>query len=128
MRHYSHTPAPGTRTDWRVIRSLVPYLLEFKVPVVAVVVLLVLAKLTNVAVPLVLKAIIDAMSQPKAMLAIPVSLVIGYGLLRLFSTLFGEIRDALFAKVTQRAIRRVALQVFEHLHNLSCLLYTSDAA
>jgi ATP-binding cassette subfamily B protein len=45
--------------------------------------------------------------------------VIGYGLLRLFSTLFGEIRDALFAKVTQRAIRRVALQVFEHLHNLS---------
>lgn len=119
MRHYSHTPSAETRTDWRVIRSLVPYLLEFKVRVVAVAVLLVLAKLTNVAVPLVLKAIIDDMSQPKAMLAIPVFLVIGYGLLRLFSTLFGEIRDALFAKVTQRAIRRVALQVFEHLHNLS---------
>jgi ATP-binding cassette subfamily B protein len=119
MKHYSHTPSEQTRTDWRVIKSLVPYLLEFKVRLVAVIVLLVLAKLTNVAVPLVLKAIVDAMSQPKAMLAVPVMLVVGYGLLRLFSTLFGEIRDALFAKVTQRAIRRVALQVFEHLHNLS---------
>jgi ATP-binding cassette subfamily B protein len=118
MRRYSHNPSVPT-PDWRVIRSLLPYLLEFKVRLVAVVVLLVLAKLTNVAVPLVLKAIIDAMSQPKAMLAVPVVLVIGYGLLRLFSTLFGEIRDALFAKVTQRAIRRVALQVFEHLHSLS---------
>ncbi len=98
---------------------MVPYLMEFKVRVVAVIVLLVLAKLTNVAVPLVLKAIVDAMGKPQAMLAIPVFLVIGYGLLRLFSTLFGELRDALFAKVTQRAIRRVALQVFEHLHSLS---------
>jgi len=119
MRHYSHTPSEQTRTDWRVIRSLMPYLLEFKVRLVAVIVLLILAKLTNVAVPLVLKGIVDAMGQPKAMLAIPVFLVVGYGLLRLFSTLFGELRDALFAKVTQRAIRRVALQVFEHLHNLS---------
>ncbi|MBI5889958.1 MAG: ABC transporter ATP-binding protein/permease [Nitrosomonadales bacterium] len=119
MRHYSHTPSAETRTDWRVIRSLLPYLMEFKVRVVAVIVLLVLAKLTNVAVPLVLKEIVDAMSKPQAMLTIPVFLVIGYGLLRLFSTLFGEIRDALFAKVTQRAIRRVALQVFEHLHSLS---------
>ena len=120
MKHYSsYTPSAQTRTDWRVIRSLVPYLLEFKVRLVSVIVLLVLAKLTNVAVPLVLKAIVDAMSKPQAMLVIPVFLVVGYGLLRLFSTLFGELRDALFAKVTQRAIRRVALQVFEHLHNLS---------
>ena len=119
MRHYSSTPSAQTRTDWRVIRSLLPYLLEFKVRLVAVIVLLVLAKLTNVAVPLVLKAIVDAMGKPQALLVIPVSLVVGYGLLRLFSTLFGELRDAVFAKVTQRAIRRVALQVFEHLHNLS---------
>ena len=119
MKHYSSTPSAQTRTDWRVIRSLLPYLLEFKVRLVAVIVLLVLAKLTNVAVPLVLKAIVDAMGKPQALLVIPVFLVVGYGLLRLFSTLFGELRDALFAKVTQRAIRRVALQVFEHLHNLS---------
>jgi ATP-binding cassette subfamily B protein len=118
MRRYSHNPSVQT-ADWRVIRSLLPYLLEFKGRLIAVIVLLVLAKLTNVAVPLVFKSIVDAMGKPQAMLTIPVFLVVGYGLLRLFSTLFGEIRDALFAKVTQRAIRRVALQVFEHLHSLS---------
>jgi ATP-binding cassette subfamily B protein len=84
-----------------------------------VIILLVASKLANVVVPLALKEIVDAMSKPQAMLAIPVFLIAGYGLLRLFSTLFGELRDALFAKVTQRAIRRVALQVFEHLHSLS---------
>lgn len=103
----------------QTIRSLLPYLLEFKGRLIAVVVLLVLAKLANVVVPLALKEIVDAVSKPQAMLVIPVFLIIGYGLLRLFSTLFGELRDALFAKVTQRAIRRVAIQVFEHLHNLS---------
>ena len=80
---------------------------------------LVLAKLANVAVPLALKQIIDALDKTHAVLAVPVFLIIGYGLLRLLSTLFGELRDAVFAKVTQRAIRRVALKVFEHLHSLS---------
>ncbi|TNC98487.1 MAG: ATP-binding cassette, subfamily B, bacterial [Gallionellaceae bacterium] len=117
--HSSHSSATPTRTDWKVIRSLVPYLLEFKWRVTFVVILLVASKLANVVVPLALKEIVDAMSKPQAMLAIPVFLIAGYGLLRLFSTLFGELRDALFAKVTQRAIRRVALQVFEHLHSLS---------
>ncbi|HLY95971.1 MAG TPA: ABC transporter transmembrane domain-containing protein, partial [Sideroxyarcus sp.] len=119
MNPYSTVPPAKTRTDWHVIRSLAPYLLEFKGRVIAVIVLLVLSKLANVAVPLVLKEIVDAMGKPQAMLAVPVVMVIAYGLLRLFSTLFGELRDALFAKVTQRAIRRVALQVFEHLHSLS---------
>ena len=119
MNPYSTAPSAQTRTDWHVIRSLMPYLLEFKGRVVAVILLLVLAKLANVVVPLALKEIVDAMGKPQAMLVIPVFLIIGYGLLRLFSTLFGELRDALFAKVTQRAIRRVALQVFEHLHSLS---------
>ena len=102
-----------------MIQSLLPYLLEFKGRVIAVIVLLVLAKLANVVVPLALKEIVDAMGKPQAMLTIPLFLIVGYGLLRLASTLFGELRDALFAKVTQRAIRRVALQVFEHLHSLS---------
>jgi ATP-binding cassette subfamily B protein len=93
--------------------------MEFKWRVAIVAMLLVMAKLTSVAIPLALKQIVDAMDKPKAMLAIPVVLIIAYGLLRLFSTLFGEIRDAVFAKVTQRAIRRVAINVFEHLHNLS---------
>ncbi len=92
---------------------------EFKWRVTIAMSLLVLSKLANVSVPLVLKEIIDAMSSTQAALAIPVALIVGYGLLRLFSTLFGELRDAVFANVTQRAIRRVALQVFEHLHSLS---------
>jgi ATP-binding cassette subfamily B protein len=117
--HSSHSSATPTRTDWKVIRSLVPYLLEFKWRVAFVIILLIASKLANVVVPLALKEIVDAMSKPQAMLAIPVFLIAGYGLLRLFSTLFGELRDALFAKVTQRAIRRVAIQVFEHLHSLS---------
>jgi ATP-binding cassette subfamily B protein len=123
MRHYSShvssSSGAATRTDWTVIRSLVPYLLEFKWRVTFVVLLLIASKLANVAVPLALKEIVDAMGQPQAMLAVPVLLIVGYGLLRLFATLFGELRDALFAKVTQRAIRRVAIQVFEHLHSLS---------
>src|SRR5574340_699098 len=107
------------RADWQTIRSLLPYLLEFKWRVFIALSLLLLSKLANVSVPLVLKEIIDAMDKSHAVLAVPVFLFVGYGVLRMFSTLFGELRDAVFAKVTQRAIRRVALQVFEHLHSLS---------
>jgi ATP-binding cassette subfamily B protein len=113
------TPVPKNSSDWQTIRALLPYMGEFKWRVTIAMSLLVLSKLANVSVPLVLKEIIDAMSSTQAALAIPVALIVGYGLLRLFSTLFGELRDAVFANVTQRAIRRVALQVFEHLHSLS---------
>jgi len=113
----SSTSAP--RDDWSTIRTLLPYLLEFKGRAALALALLVLAKLANVAVPLVFKQIVDALGKSQAMLMVPVFLVVGYGVLRLFSTLFGELRDAVFAKVTQRAIRRVALNVFTHMHNLS---------
>jgi ABC-type transport system involved in Fe-S cluster assembly fused permease/ATPase subunit len=128
MHHPTHIPMrPSTtkalekhrRNDWATLRTLFPYLMEFKWRVVIAMVLLVFSKLANVSVPLVLKEIIDAMGKNTAVLVVPVFLIIGYGVLRLFSTLFGELRDAVFAKVTQRAIRRVALQVFEHLHSLS---------
>ena len=120
MRPFTHSDTHNdTRGDWQTIRSLLPYLWEFKWRVVIALSLLVLSKLANVSVPLLLKEIIDALDSSHAVLAVPVFLVVGYGVLRLFSTLFGELRDAVFAKVTQRAIRRVALQVFEHLHSLS---------
>jgi ABC-type transport system involved in Fe-S cluster assembly fused permease/ATPase subunit len=115
----TQSPRSLNRADWQTIRSLLPYLWEFKWRVIAAMSLLVFSKLANVSIPLVLKEIIDALGKDKAMLMVPVFLVVGYGVLRLFSTLFGELRDAVFAKVTQRAIRRVALQVFEHLHSLS---------
>lgn len=104
---------------WQTLRSLIPYLMEFKGRVILAMSLLILAKLANVTVPLVLKQIIDVLDKSHAVLAVPATLILAYGLLRLMSTLFGELRDAVFAKVTQRAIRRVALQVFEHLHSLS---------
>jgi ATP-binding cassette subfamily B protein len=81
--------------------------------------LLLLAKLANVSVPLILKEIIDALDPAQTMVTLPLFLLIAYGLLRFCSTLFGELRDAIFAKVTQRAIRRVAIRVFSHLHSLS---------
>lgn len=109
----------ATRNNLKTIAALLPYLWEFKVRVILALSLLVLAKLANVSVPLVLKEIVDALDQPRAMLVLPVLLLVGYGVLRLCSTLFGELRDAIFAKVTQRAIRRVANKVFMHLHTLS---------
>jgi ATP-binding cassette subfamily B protein len=115
----SPTTYKASRRDWKTIQSLVPYLLEFKGRVIIAMSFLVLSKLANVAVPLALKQIIDALDKTNAVLVVPVFIIVGYGLLRLMSTLFGELRDAVFAKVTQRAIRRVALKVFEHLHSLS---------
>ncbi len=109
----------ATRNNLKTFAALLPYLWEFKVRVILALSLLVLAKLANVSVPLVLKEIVDALDQSRAVLVLPVFLLIGYGVLRLCSTLFGELRDAIFAKVTQRAIRRVANKVFTHLHTLS---------
>ena len=82
-------------------------------------VLLLGAKLASVSVPLVLKRIIDALDKSHASLAVPVTLIVGYGLLRFSSTTFADLRDVVFAKVTQRAMRRVSMAVFEHLHALS---------
>ena len=115
----SPTSYKASRRDWKTIQSLVPYLLEFKGRVIIAMSFLVMSKLANVAVPLALKQIIDSLDKTNAALTVPVFIIVGYGLLRLMSTLFGELRDAVFAKVTQRAIRRVALKVFEHLHSLS---------
>ena len=111
--------AAKPRSDFKTIGTLLPFLWEFKGRVILALALMVLAKLANVSVPLVLKEIVDTLDQPRAMLMLPIFLLVSYGLLRLFSTLFGELRDAVFAKVTQRAIRRIANKVFAHLHTLS---------
>jgi ATP-binding cassette, subfamily B, heavy metal transporter len=80
---------------------------------------LILAKVANVMVPVTLKWIVDRMSVEKAMLVVPFALLLVYGLARLSVTLFTELREFFFAKVTQRTVRRVALETFEHLHRLS---------
>ena len=117
LRHFGKPPS--NRSDWKTIRSLLPYIWEFRGRAVLALIFLAAAKVANVAVPLVLKDIVDALSQPQALRVLPVLLLIGYGALRLANSTFGELRDMVFAKVTQRSIRRVAARVFEHLHKLS---------
>jgi ATP-binding cassette subfamily B protein len=111
--------APIPRGDFGVIRRLVPYLREFRGRVLLALAFLVAAKLANIVVPLVMKGIVDNLSGPAAIVAVPVTLLFAYGLLRLSSTLFNELRDIVFVKVAQRATRRIALEVFHHLHALS---------
>ena len=106
-------------SEWRVIRLLVPYLLEYKWRALIALVCLVMAKLANVGVPLVMKEVVDRLDTPTAIIAVPVALLATYGLLRFSATLFAELRDVVFVPVTQRAIRRLALGVFRHLHSLS---------
>jgi ABC-type transport system involved in Fe-S cluster assembly fused permease/ATPase subunit len=112
-------PAEARGADWRVIRRLLPYLLAYKGRVIAALAALVVAKLANVGVPMLLKAIVDALDKPAAVLAVPLALIAAYGLLRLSTTAFTELREFLFAKATQRAVRTIALEVFRHLHALS---------
>ncbi len=116
----SDSPTPTGRRDWQVIRSLLPFLWEYKARVLLALGCLVLAKVANVSIPLMLKGIVDSLDATQnPLIVLPIGFVLGYGLMRLTSSLFGELRDAIFAKVTQRAIRRVALQVFRHLHSLA---------
>lgn len=117
MTHFGKPPK--RQNDWKTVGTLLPYLWEFKGRVALALSLLIFAKLANVAVPLALKSIVDSLSAKQVLVAVPLALLAAYGLLRFSATLFGELRDAVFAKVTQRAIRRVALKVFSHLHSLS---------
>lgn len=123
MRSYSNSDNdhPDQKPDWGVIAGLAPYLMEFRGRVALALLFLVAAKLATVAVPVALKYIVDYLDQGGSMevlIGVPLALVAGYGLLRFCSTFFGELRDAVFARVAERAMRRVSLEVFEHLHRL----------
>jgi ATP-binding cassette subfamily B protein len=102
---------------------LFPYLWAYKWRVIAALSFMVGAKVANVGVPLLLKELVDAMTlkpgDPQALLVVPAALLLGYGLLRLSTSLFTELRELVFAKATEGAARRISLEVFEHLHALS---------
>ena len=128
MRHHasnsSNPPAnQGARNDWVTLKTLLPYLWAWKWRVLMALSCLILAKLANVGIPLVLKSLIDGLTisaeKPASLLVLPISLLLVYGLLRLSTTVFTELREFFFAKVTQRAVRTIALKVFRHLHALS---------
>ncbi len=122
MRAYADSEYSAShKPDWKIISGLWPYLAEFRGRVILSVVFLILAKLATVATPVALKYIVDYLDHGRQsgelLLWIPVMLVVAYGALRFGSTLFSELRDAVFARVAERAMRRVSLRVFRHLHN-----------
>ncbi|MGB5079629.1 MAG: ABC transporter ATP-binding protein/permease [Burkholderiales bacterium] len=98
---------------------LFPYLWEFRFRVAFALAFLITAKLANVGVPLVMKEVVDSLDAQTAVLVLPLALLAAYGILRFSTTLFAELRDVVFVRVTQRAIRRVALTVFRYIHSLS---------
>ncbi len=116
------------RSDLQVIRNLMPYIWQFKFRVVITLLCLISAKVANLGVPIVLKKIVDTLSittTSQALLVVPVSLILAYGLLRLSASLFGELRELIFAKVTESAVRKVGLQVFNYVHALSLRFHLS---
>ena len=132
MQHFkTETHAMGAsrqQQDWQVVKNLLPYLSAYKARIIFTIICLVAAKAANLGVPILLKHIVDAMSIqtiPKALLVVPVSLIVAYGLLRLSASLFSELRELIFSKVTEHAVRQVGLQVFNHLHALSLRFHLS---
>jgi ATP-binding cassette subfamily B protein len=119
--HSRQTEIPKTRlNDWKTLRSLAPFLWDYRGRVLLAITCLILSKVANVGVPLILKNIVDALDASKQpQLVLPLALLAGYGLLRLTSSLFNELRDSLFARVRHGAMRQVSIRVLEHLHRLS---------
>jgi ABC-type transport system involved in Fe-S cluster assembly fused permease/ATPase subunit len=122
----SEAPARGDRSDWATLRRLLPYLWPYKWRVAAALTFMIGAKVANVGVPVLLKNLVDTMTPragapdlAQAMLVVPIGLLVAYGLLRLSTSLFNELRELVFAKATEGAARRISLEVFQHLHALS---------
>ena len=125
-REPSAPAAPGApRNDWQALATLLPYLWAYKGRVLFAIACLVAAKVAVVGVPVLLKHIVDAFATApgvgprEAVLAVPVLLIVAYGLLRLSTSIFTELREFFFAKVTQASLRTLALKTFRHLHSLS---------
>ena len=122
MRHGHHVVEPGTGMKWHVLRLLWPYFLEFRTRVFLAVACLLLAKFASISIPFFLKDIVDTLDSskatPNALITIPLGLVAAYGAVRFLNVLLNEFRDTLFGRVTERTIRRISLQTFQHLHRL----------
>jgi len=120
MRRSPFDHQPGSGFGWRAVRLIWPYLLEYRMRIALAMSCLLLAKVASITAPFLLKHAVDALADTTAVgwLAATLGLVAAYGLARFANVLLGEIRDTLFGRVTERAMRRVGLRVFEHLHAL----------
>ena len=114
-------PATGERHDLTTIKTLFPYLWSYKGRVFLALACLLGAKVANVGVPMVFKHMVDAMTitTQQAFIIVPAALIVAYGVLRFMTSMLTELRELIFARVTQQAVRNISLQVFRHLHALS---------
>ena len=121
MRHGNFDDQPQTRINWRTVAFIWPYLMEYKQRVAVALLCLVFAKIANVAGPYLLKLVVDALNTETvgtALAVIPIALILIYGFARFSNVIMGEIRDSVFGRVTEHAMRRIGLQVFQHIHAL----------
>ena len=125
MRRASSLPLPATepaeRHTWQTVRTLFPYVWAYKGRVIVALACLIAAKLANVSVPLVFKDLIDRLTitPEQAFIVVPAALLLAYGVLRFMTSAFTELRELVFARVTQQAVREITLGAFRHLHALS---------
>jgi ATP-binding cassette subfamily B protein len=121
MQHGSYDAQPGARVNWRIIRHLIPYLLESRNRVAVAMLCLLLAKGAILLIPFLLKYLVDSLEGGTAQTLAPallLGMVLAYGAARFANVFFAELRDTIFGKVTERAMRRIGLQVFRHVHAL----------
>ncbi len=119
MQFHARTEEPHKqRTDFKNLMQMFPYLWAYRWRVLIALACLVIAKVATVAVPLILKRIVDTLDVEASLLLLPLGLLLAYGALRLTTALFNELRDVLFARVRYRAIQKLSTRVLEHLHNL----------
>ncbi len=118
--HVRHTELPENRAnDIKTLKSLAPFLWDYRGRVTLALSSLVLSKVANVGIPLVLKHIVDALGKTGSQLVLPLTLLLAYGALRLASALFNELRDSVFSRVRYGAMRQISTRVLDHLHRLS---------
>ena len=123
MRHLAQTnDKPPEGFNWQVFKTIWPYLSAYKVRIGIAMLCLIAAKLASIYVPFLLKYIVDTLDgqglDDKTMIAMPLALILAYGIARFSNVLFGEVRDTVFGRVTEQAMRRIGLKVFQHLHKL----------
>ena len=120
MKLSSYDLDPETKINWRVFSLITPFLVEHRIRIGFALICLVASKGASVSAPFVLKHIIDDLSKDGVsdLLLVPSALIVAYGFARFSMILLGEIRDTIFGRVTERAMRKIGLKVFKHLHNL----------
>ena len=116
----SQNPVELDQVNWDCLKELVPYLMAYKSRLVFALLCLVGAKLASVGLPFILKHVVDQLNSPSenVLLVVPLALLLAYGLVRFSNVLFGELRDTIFGRVTEGAMRRIGHSVFQHLHSL----------